>query len=66
MLFTIFEDQRLFKLAQYFIRFPRKTQLNVKYLVMDMNASYNQLLKKGFPNAEIFTDWFQYCVTHQS
>lgn len=57
-LFTILEDRRLFKLTQYFMRFPRKARLNVKYLVMDMNASYNQLLKKVFPNAEIVTDRF--------
>lgn len=57
-LFTILEDRRLFKLTQYFMRFPRKARLNVKYLVMDMNASYSQLLKKVFPNAEIVTDRF--------
>lgn len=57
-LFTILEDRRLFKLTQYFMRFPRKARLNVKYLVMDMNASYNQLLKQVFPNAEIVTDRF--------
>lgn len=57
-LFTILEDRRLFKLTQYFMRFPRKARLTVKYLVMDMNASYNQLLKKVFPNAEIVTDRF--------
>lgn len=57
-LFTILEDHRLFKLTQYFMRFPRKARLNVKYLVMDMNARYNQLLKKVFPNAEIVTDRF--------
>lgn len=48
-LFMILEDRRLFKLTQYFMRFPRKAQLNVKYLVMDMNACNKQLLKKVFP-----------------
>ncbi|MFZ6151074.1 transposase, partial [Enterococcus avium] len=37
---------------------PRKARLKVKYLVMDMNASYCQLLKTVFPNAEIVTDRF--------
>lgn len=40
------------------MRFPRKARLKVNYLVMDMNASYNQLLKTVFPNAEIVTDRF--------
>ena len=57
-LFTILEDRRLYKLTQYFLRFPRKARLKVKYLVMDMNASYCQLLKTIFPNAEIVTDRF--------
>lgn len=57
-LFTILEDRRLVKLTQYFMRFPRKARLKVNYLVMDMNASYNQLLKTVFPNAEIVTDRF--------
>jgi transposase len=57
-LFTILEDRRLYKLIQYFLRFPRKARLKVKYLVMDMNASYCQLLKTVFPNAEIVTDRF--------
>ncbi|HFK5933763.1 TPA: transposase, partial [Enterococcus faecium] len=57
-LFTILEDRRLYKLTQYFLRFPRKARLKVKYLVMDMNASYCQLLKTVFPNAEIVTDRF--------
>lgn len=57
-LFTILEDRRLFKLMQYFMRFPRTARLKVKYLVMDMNASYCQLLKTVFPNAEIVTDRF--------
>lgn len=57
-LFTILEDRRLFKLTQYFMRFPRTARLKVKYLVMDMNASYCQLLKTVFPNAEIVTDRF--------
>ncbi|MDT2738307.1 transposase, partial [Enterococcus pseudoavium] len=54
----ILEDRRLVKLTQYFMRFPRKARLKVNYLVMDMNASYNQLLKTVFPNAEIVTDRF--------
>ena len=40
------------------MRFPRKARLKVKYLVMDMNASYCQLLKTIFPNAQLVTDRF--------
>lgn len=53
-LFTILEDRRLYKLTQYFLRFPRKARLKVKYLVMDMNASYCQLLKTVFPKTDSF------------
>lgn len=57
-LFEVLEDRRLFKLVQYFMRFPREQRLKVRYLVMDMNSSYPQLIKKVFPNAEIITDRF--------
>lgn len=57
-LFEVLEDRRLDKLVQYFMRFPRKARLGVRYLVMDMNASYQQLIKLVFPNAQIVTDRF--------
>lgn len=57
-LFDILEDRRLDKLIQYFMRFSRQARLRVRYLVMDMNASYQQLIKTVFPNAQIFTDRF--------
>ena len=57
-LFEVLEDRRLFKLVQYFMRFPRKARLSVRYLVMDMNASYQQLIKLVFPNAQVVTDRF--------
>lgn len=57
-LFEVLEDRRLDKLVQYFMRFPRKARLGVRYLVMDMNASYQQLIKMIFPNAQIVTDRF--------
>ena len=57
-LFEVLEDRRLDKLVQYFMRFPRKARLGVRYLVMDMNASYQQLIKIIFPNAQIVTDRF--------
>lgn len=57
-LFTILEDRRLYKLPQYFLRFPRTARLKVKYLVMDMNASYCQLLKMVFPNSQLVSERF--------
>lgn len=35
-----------------------KARLSVRYLVMDMNASYQQLIKLVFPNAQVVTDRF--------
>ncbi|QCA28757.1 ISL3 family transposase [Vagococcus xieshaowenii] len=57
-LFVLLEDRRLEKLASYFMKFSLKVRKSVKYLVMDMNGSYAQLIKKVFPCAEIVTDRF--------
>jgi len=57
-LLEILEDRRLSKLIGHFMRYSRKARLKVKYLVMDMNASYGELIKTVFPNAEIVTDRF--------
>ena len=57
-LFEVLEDRRLDKLVQYFMRFPRKARLGVRYLVMDLKTSYQQLIKIIFPNAQIVTDRF--------
>lgn len=54
----ILPDRRLSVLVVYFMKYSRKARLKVKFLVMDMNASYGQLLKTVFPNAEIVTDRF--------
>ena len=65
-LFDVLEDRRLNKLMQYFMRFSRQARLQVRYLVMDMNASYHQLIKTVFPNAQIVTDRFHIVqqITH--
>ncbi|MEG1313883.1 MAG: ISL3 family transposase [Bacilli bacterium] len=54
----ILPDRRLHTLISYFMKYTRKARLKVKFLVMDMNASYGQLLNTVFPNAEIVTDRF--------
>ncbi|MGY3704573.1 hypothetical protein BW731_06505 [Vagococcus martis] len=49
----ILPDKGLHKLVSYFMKYSRKSRLKVRFLVMDMNASYGQLLKTVFPNAII-------------
>ena len=57
-LFEILEDRRLYKLFNHYQSFSRKARENVKYLVMDMNSSYYQLVNQVFPNAQIVYDRF--------
>lgn len=57
-LLGILENRRLAFLKQYFLKFTRKARANVKYIVMDMNAPYFELVKAVFPNAKIVTDHF--------
>ncbi|MBF0781198.1 MULTISPECIES: transposase, partial [unclassified Granulicatella] len=45
-------------LLSYFLKYSRKQRLNVRYVVMDMNAHYGSWIKQVFPNAEIVTDRF--------
>lgn len=54
----VLESRRLTYLRPYFLRYSRKARLNVKHIVMDMNAPYFELIKLVFPNAEIITDRF--------
>lgn len=54
----ILEDRRIAKLIPHFRRYEKKAREKVKYVVMDMNAPYEQLVHKVFPNAEIVIDRF--------
>lgn len=54
----VLESRKLYHLIKYFLKFSRQQRLQVQYLVMDMNASYPQLIKLVFPNATIVTDRF--------
>lgn len=54
----ILEDRRVERLVSFFMRFKREVRLKVKFLVTDMNASYEQLIKRCFPNAQLVTDRF--------
>lgn len=54
----ILEDRRNFKLIQFFQGFSYQAHKNVKHVVMDMNASYQTMVKVVFPNADIIIDHF--------
>ena len=57
-LIDILPSRTLHELISFFMKFSRKQRLKVKYLVMDMNASYQNLIKTVFPNAIIVVDRF--------
>ena len=56
--FDILESRKSNALLKYFMRFPRKQRLNVKFIVMDMFEPYYKLFKLIFPNATLITDRF--------
>ncbi|MFR0525376.1 transposase, partial [Ligilactobacillus salivarius] len=57
-LFELLEDRRLCSLFKHYQQFTRQARCRVKYLVMDMNAAYDQLVKTVFPCAQIIYDRF--------
>lgn len=57
-LLVILDDRRLDQLVTFFMTFKRSIRESVKFLVMDMNASYDKLIKTCFPNARVVTDRF--------
>ena len=57
-LFERLEDLRLCSLFKHYQQFTRQARCQVKYLVMDMNAAYDQLVKTVFPCAQIIYDRF--------
>lgn len=54
----IIESRKSNFLFKYFMRFPRKQRLAVKFIILDMFEPYYLLLKKIFPNAILITDKF--------
>ncbi|MDM8214553.1 transposase, partial [Enterococcus hirae] len=54
----VLENRRLSFLRDHFLHYSRKARQRVRYLVMDMNAPYAQLVKGIFPNAQIVIDRF--------
>ncbi|OFI47571.1 hypothetical protein BG262_09615 [Floricoccus penangensis] len=57
-LHNLIDDRRIYSLTNHFLQYPHSEKIKVKYLVMDMNASYERLIKVAFPNAKIITDRF--------
>ena len=57
-LIDILPGRTLKELISFFMKFSHQQHSKVKYLVMDMNASYQQLIKAVFPNAIIVVDRF--------
>ena len=55
-LIDILPGRTLKELISFFMKFSHQQRSKVKYLVMDMNASYQQLIKAVFPNAVIVVD----------
>ena len=56
--FDILEYRKSNYILKYFMRFPRKQRLAVKFVIMDMFEPYYSLFKKIFPNAILITDKF--------
>lgn len=56
--FDIIESRKSNFLIKYFMRFPRKQRLAVKFIIMDMFKPYYKLFKTIFPNATLITDKF--------
>ncbi len=57
-LFEILEDRRLYKLFEHYSAYSMSARRHVKYLVMNMNAAYQQLAKTVFPCTKIVYDRF--------
>lgn len=54
----ILPDRRQTTLKSHFLHYPREVRDKVKYIVIDMNASYETVIKTVFPNAAIILDRF--------
>ncbi|MDK1717053.1 transposase [Dellaglioa algida] len=47
-------DRRQTTLKSHFLHYPKEVRDKVKYIVIDMNASYKTVIKTPFPNTAIF------------
>ena len=60
----ILPSRKASELIRYFMRFPRKQRMKVKYVVMDMSSLFRGVAKVCFPNARIVSD--KYHVVRQA
>ena len=60
----ILPSRKAADLIRYFMRFPRKQRLKVKYVVMDMSSLFRGVANVCFPNAMIVSD--KYHVVRQA
>ena len=60
----ILPNRRVSDLICYFMRFPRKKRLKVKFVVMDMSSLFFSVAKVCFPNAMVVAD--RYHVVRQA
>jgi len=54
----ILPDRRLSKLECHFLKYPIEQRRKVEYVITDMYAPYEMLVKKVFPNAKLVYDKF--------
>jgi len=62
---TVLDDRRIEALKKHLMDYSYEERCQVAYLVMDMNASYQELVKHVFPKAQIVTDRF-HVVQHMT
>ena len=60
----ILPNRKSSDLIRYFLKFPRKQRLKVKYIVMDMSSLFLNVVSVCFPNAQIVAD--RYHVLRQA
>ena len=60
----ILPSRKASELIRYFLRFPRKQRLKVKYVVMDMSSLFRGVASVCFPKAKIVSD--KYHVVRQA
>ncbi len=60
----ILPSRKAAEMIRYFLKFPRKQRLRVKYVVMDMSSLFRGVANVCFPNAAIVSD--KYHVVRQA
>lgn len=60
----ILPNRKSADLIRYFLKYPRKERLKVKYIVMDMSSLFRGVAETCFPNATIVAD--RYHVVRQA